>query len=144
MKSPRLPQRIPESLKIGTKISFSRTLTAGDVSLFIGATWDVNPYHTDDSFASQTPFQQRVVPGLLTASLLTHLGGLWAFLATEMNFEFLSPVYIGETITAEAEIVAVDEGRGWVCLACRCINQAGQDVLRAEIKGFPGQFEERD
>jgi len=61
-----------------------------------------------------------------------------------MNFEFLSPVYIGETITAEAEIVAVDEGRGWVCLACRCINQAGQDVLRAEIKGFPGQFEERD
>jgi len=48
MKSPRLPQRIPESLKIGTKISFSRTLTAGDVSLFIGATWDVNPYHTDD------------------------------------------------------------------------------------------------
>ncbi len=144
MNSPRLPHRIPRSLKIGEKASFARTLTEGDVSLFIGATWDVNPYHTDDSFASTTPFKKRVVPGLLTASLLTHLGGLWAFLATDMKFEFLAPVYIGETITAEAEIIEADDQRGWVCLACRCINQAGVEVLRAEVKGFPGQFEELD
>jgi len=64
MKSPRLPQRIPESLNIGSKVSFSHTFTAGDVSLFIGATWDVNLYYTDDNFANQIPFQQRVVPGL--------------------------------------------------------------------------------
>jgi len=140
MKSPRLPDRIPESLKVGKKASFTRTLTEGDVSLFIGATWDVNPYHTDDTFASQTPFKKRVVPGLLTASLLTHLGGLWAFLATEMSFEFLAPVYIGETITAEAEIIELDEGRTWVKLGCRCVNQTGKEVLRAVVRGFPGQF----
>jgi hypothetical protein len=64
----------------------------------------VNPYHTDEVFASATPFKRRIVPGLLTASLLSHLGGLWAFLATEMQFEFLAPVYVGDTITAEAEI----------------------------------------
>ena len=133
MKSPQLPHRIISSLILGNKVSFARTLTDGDVSLFIGATWDVNPYHTDDGFASKTPFKKRVVPGLLTASLLTHLGGLWAFLATDMNFEFLAPVYIGETITAEAEIIDLDEERGWVCLSCRCINQAGVEVLRAEV-----------
>ncbi len=141
MNSPKMPSRIPKSASVGEKGVFTRTLTEGDVSLFIGATWDVNPYHTDASFAAQTPFQQRIVPGLLTASLLTHLGGLWAFLANEMSFEFLAPVYIGETITATAEVVEADEARGWVKLACLCTNQAGVDVLQAIVTGFPGKFE---
>jgi len=147
MNTPKFPQRIPKAPTIGEKASFSRTLTEGDVSLFIGATWDVNPYHTDEIFAQQTPFKKRIVPGLLTASLLTHLGGLWAFLANEMKFEFLAPVYVGDTITAEAEVVeaeatGADEERGWVRLGCCCINQTGEEVLRADVTGFPGQFEE--
>jgi 3-hydroxybutyryl-CoA dehydratase len=141
MDKPILPQRIPESPLVGQKASFRRTITEADVALFIGVTWDLNPYHTDDTFASQTPFQGRIVPGLLTASLLTHLGGLWAFLATEMAFEFLVPVYIGDTITAEAEVVQFDQARGWVELSCRCTNQDGKQVLTASVKGFPGQFE---
>lgn len=140
MNTPDLPRRIPKSPALGEKAAFTRTLTEGDVSLFIGATWDVNPYHTDESFASQTPFKKRIVPGLLTASLLTHLGGLWAFLATEMKFEFLAPVYIGDTITAEAEVIEADEARGWVRLGCRCVNQVGEEVLRADVSGFPGKF----
>lgn len=140
INTPKFPQRIPKAPLVGEKASFSRTLTEGDVSLFIGATWDVNPYHTDDVFAQQTPFKKRIVPGLLTASLLTHLGGLWAFLATEMKFEFLAPVHIGETITVVAEVVDADEKRGWVRLGCRCINQVGEEVLRADVSGFPGQF----
>ena len=81
------------------------------------------------------------MPGLLTASLLTHIGGLWAFLASEMHFEFLAPVYVGDTITAEAEIIEVDKSRGWVRMRCRCLNTEGQEVLRAITAGFPGQFE---
>ncbi len=65
--------------------------------------------------------------------LLTHLGGLWAFLATEMSFEFLGPVYVGNTVTAEAEIVEVSE-RGWVLLAGRVVNAEGQEVLRATFR----------
>ena len=69
------------------------------------------------------------------------IGGLWAFLATEMHLEFFAPVYIGETITAEAEVVEADASRGWMRLDCRCTNCEGQEVLRADITGFPGQFE---
>lgn len=141
MKSPLMLPRIPKAPTVGEKAAFTRTLTDGDVSLFIGATWDVNPYHTDATFAAQTPFKARIIPGLLTASLLTHLGGLWAFLAHEMVFEFLAPVYIGETVTATAEVVEADETRGWVKLACTCTNQNGVDVLRAVVSGFPGKFE---
>jgi 3-hydroxybutyryl-CoA dehydratase len=137
---PILPQRTLRATKVGEKAAFSRTLTEADAALFIGVTWDVNPYHTDGRYVAQTQFGRRIVPGLLTASLLTHLGGLWAFLATEMSFEFLGPVYIGDTVTAEAEVVEVSE-RGWVRLAGRVVNAEGQEVLRAVIRGYPGRFE---
>lgn len=142
MKTPLLPKRIPKAPVLGEKVAFTRTFTEADTALFIGVTWDVNPLHTDDNYVSGTRFKRRIVPGLLTASLLTHLGGLWAFLATEMRFEFVGPVYIGDTITAESEIVEVDKERGWVRLRCRCINSHGDEVLRADIKGYPGQHEQ--
>ena len=140
MLTPLLPHRTPRATRVGEKSAFTRTLTDADAALFIGATWDVNPYHTDDRYAAQTRFGRRIVPGLLTASLLTHLGGLWAFLATDMTFEFLGPVYMGDTVTAEAEIVEVSE-RGWVVLAGRVVGPDGREVLRATIRGYPGRFE---
>lgn len=142
MSPPVLPQRTPRAVRVGEKAAFSRTLTEADAALFIGVTWDVNPYHTDDDFAAQTRFGRRIVPGLLTAGLLTHMGGLWAFLATEMTFEFLRPVYIGDTVRAEMEIVEVSE-KGWVRLAGSVRGPDGEDVVRAVIRGYPGQFEER-
>lgn len=141
MNTPLLPRRVPRQTTVGEKVAFSRTFTEGDVSLFIGVTWDVNPYHTDDTYAAATRFKRRIVPGLLTASMLTHLGGLWAFLATEMTFKFTAPVFIGETVTAESEIIRVDEKSGWVTLRCRCINAAGDEVLSGEVIGLPGRHE---
>ncbi|MFQ5420980.1 MAG: MaoC/PaaZ C-terminal domain-containing protein [Anaerolineae bacterium] len=141
MKRPTLPRRIPRAPEVGETAVFTRTLTDGDVSLFIGATWDVNPFHTDDNFVKETRFGRRIVPGLLTASLLTHLGGLWNFLGTKMTFEFLGPVYVGDTVTAVAEVGEVHEN-GRVRLLCRVTNTDGVEVLKADILGFPGTFEE--
>jgi 3-hydroxybutyryl-CoA dehydratase len=122
----------------GARASFSRTFTEGDVALFIGVTWDVNPYHTDEGFAKQTRFGKRIAPGLLTASLFTHIGGLSGFLATEMRFEFVGPVYIGDTVTAEMEITEFDEARRAARVVCRGVRQDGVEVIRAECSGrFP-------
>ncbi len=140
MNRPTLPKRMLDQPSLGAKVAFSRTLTEADVALFIGTTWDVNPLHTDDTYCAATPFKRRIVPGLLTASLLTHLGGLWAFLATEMHFHYLAPVYIGDTITAEGTVASLDEKTGAVKLDCRCLNQDGKQVLQADVYGFPGKF----
>lgn len=140
LNPPLLPRRLPQGPVLGAKASFTRTLTEADVALFIGVTWDVNPLHTDDTYAAAMPFGRRIAPGLLTASLLTHLGGLWAFLANDMRFRFKGPVYIGDTVTAEAVVAEVDEARGWVRLDCRCVTHDGREVLTAEIRGFPGRF----
>ena len=126
---------------LGDKVAFTRTFTEADVALFIGTTWDVNSLHTDEVYCNGTPFKHRIVPGLLTASLLTHLGGLWAFLATEMHFYYLAPVYVGDSITAQGELASIDAQTGAVLLRCICTNQLGKQVLRADVHGFPGKFE---
>lgn len=144
MHRPTLPKRIPNDPQVGSKSAFSRTFTEADVALFIGVTWDVNPLHTDDEYMKSTPFGKRIVPGLLTASLLTHLGGLWAFIAKDMHFDFIAPVYIGDTITAISEVVEQDTEKGWIKLESRCENSKGDVVLRAKISGYPGRFEELD
>jgi len=141
MDRPPLPKRMIGAPTLGDKVAFTRTLTEADVALFIGTTWDVNPLHTDETYCRLTPFKHRIVPGLLTASLLTHLGGLWAFLATEMDFQFLAPVYAGESITAQAEVAEINTQTGAVLLRCTCTNQDGKQVLSANVRGFPGKFE---
>ena len=141
MITPILPKRIPDAAVVGAKAAFTRTITEADVALFVGVTWDVNPVHSNDEYVKATKLKRRIVPGLLTASLLTHLGGLWAFMASEMTLEFLAPVFIGDTITAEAVVAEVGEERGMVCLDCQCINAAGEKVLQGQIIGYPGRFE---
>jgi 3-hydroxybutyryl-CoA dehydratase len=142
---PSLPQRLPPSaLHVGMSTWFRRTLTEGDMAMFIGATWDVNPLHTDETYARASRFGRRIVPGLLVASLMTHLGGLWGFLATRMDFRFLAPVYPGETITAEGTVVELDTSRNWVRLQCTCRNESGQEVLEGQVEGFPGKVAPRE
>ncbi len=140
MDRPILPKRFIGNPRLEDKAAFTRTLTEADVALFIGTTWDVNPLHTDEQYCKETQFKRRIVPGLLTASLLTHLGGLWAFLATEMEFHFLAPVYVGDSITAEAEVAEIEAESGKVLLRCKCTNQDGTQVLQAEVRGYPGKF----
>jgi 3-hydroxybutyryl-CoA dehydratase len=140
MNRPILPKRTIAAPTLGDKVAFTRTLTEADVALLIGTTWDVNPLHTDELYCNETQFKHRIVPGLLTASLLTHLGGLWAFLATEMDFHFFAPVYVGDSITAQAEVAEIDAQTGGVLLLCTCTNQQGTQVLRAHVRGIPGKF----
>jgi 3-hydroxybutyryl-CoA dehydratase len=56
-----------------------------------------------------------------------------------MDFHFLAPVFIGETITAEGAVIELDEKKGWVRLQCTCRNQKGETVLEGLVDGFPGK-----
>ena len=124
-------------LKIGEVLTYTRTLGEGECALFVSASGDFNPYHTDETFAKAHRFGKRIVPGLLTASLFTHIGGELGFLATKMHFEYKEAVYIGDTITASTELSSIDEKRRFLKFTCVATNQDGKVVLRAEIEGFP-------
>ena len=135
-------RRVREALDatfVGQTLTFRRTFTDGDVALFCGVTGDYNPYHQDAQFAQESPYGRPTIPGLLTGSMLTHIGGLLGFLATEMTFEYVAPVYVGDTITCTVTVLEKDEPRRRVECGADFVNGEGAQVLRARFAGFPGQ-----
>lgn len=126
-----------EALAVGQTFQFRRTFTDGDVAVFCGVTGDYNPYHLDETFARQSGLGRRILPGLLTASMLTHIGGLLGFLASEMTFRYLKPVYIGDTVEITVTITEKDDARRRVAGTARYANQDGVEVLQARFSGFP-------
>jgi 3-hydroxybutyryl-CoA dehydratase len=127
------------ALDVGQTLTFRRTFNDGDVALFCGVTGDYNPYHLDDAFAAQSWYGRRIVPGLLTASMLTHIGGLLGFLATDMSFEYLAAVYLGDTITCTVTISEKSDDERLMAGTAMYVNQTGVEVLRARFRGFPAQ-----
>ena len=62
------------------------------------------------------------------------------FLATEMSFEYLAPVFVGDTITCTVTIAQKDETKRRITATVDFVNQDGMEVLRASFGGFPGRI----
>jgi 3-hydroxybutyryl-CoA dehydratase len=140
--TPEFEQRLREAfdeMGVGQSFTFRRTFTDGDMALFCGVTGDYNPYHQDESFAKESPYGRLTIPGLLTGSMLTHIGGLLGFLATEKSFRYLGPVFVGDTITCTVTVDEKDEEKRRVEASAEFVNQEGAEVLRASFGGFPGR-----
>ena len=121
-------------LKAGDEFIITRTFTEEDMVAFAGVTRDYNPVHFDDRFAEGKNFKDRICHGLLTAGMVTEIGGQIGWLATQMNFEFKKPVYFDDTITCFFTITEVD-ARGWARADATMQNQDGLTVVIAWITG---------
>lgn len=121
---------------VGQKASRSITLTEDHVKTFAELSGDYNPLHFDASFAAKTKFKRLVVQGGLTTGLLHALvamdmpGPGTVFLS--QNWKFTAPVFIGDTITAEAEILSVHEAKPVTQLRINVTRQDGEIVLEGE------------
>jgi acyl dehydratase len=98
-------------ITVGQKATRTLTLSAAHVKIFAELTGDYNPLHFDESFVANTKFKRLVVQGGLTTGLLHALvamdlpGPGTVFLS--QNWKFTAPVFIGDTITAKAEVLSV-------------------------------------
>ncbi|MBO0701932.1 MAG: MaoC family dehydratase [Candidatus Dormibacteraeota bacterium] len=126
-----------DAIPPGATYSWRRTFTDGDVTAFCGVTGDLNPYHLDQEFAARSRFGRRIVPGLLTGSMCTHIGGLLGMLASEMRFDYLAPVFVGDTVTCTVRFTGREEARLRLWGDVSCVNQDGREVLRGSFSGVP-------
>lgn len=123
-------------LHVGQKAVRSITLTAEHVKAYAEMTGDYNPLHFDENFTSKTKFKKLVVQGGLTTGLLHALvamdmpGPGSVFLS--QNWKFTAPVFIGETITAEAEVLSVHATKPVTQLKMLITRQTGETVLEGE------------
>jgi len=89
----------------------SRTVTEADIVAFAGVSGDFNPLHTDELFAAESIYGERIAHGALVLSLATGLrqriglfdGTLMGLLEIR-NWRFAAPVRIGHTIRVVSEV----------------------------------------
>src|SRR5438094_7488063 len=100
-----------DDLSVGQEFeSQGRTVTEADIVLFAGLSGDYNPIHVDHEFAKTTTFKRPIAHGMLVMSISSGLG-LNAPLARILaileftEWHFRAPVYIGDTIRVQNEIV---------------------------------------
>jgi len=137
-----------EDLTIGEVFdSPSRTITEADIVNFACLSADFNRLHVDATYASRTPFGQRIAHGLLVVSvmsglttrmLLNHFMEENLLGLLEMQVRFPKPTFVGDTIRVRVEVSAKNEtskpDRGVVTFRRQAVNQRGEVAVEGEWK----------
>jgi len=114
-----MPGKYYEDLQVGLRIhhSLGRTVTEADNTLFCALTMNTQPLHLNEDFAAKTAFGQRIVNGIFTLGLVTGLsvpelteGTIVANLGYD-KVTHPNPVFHGDTIYAESEVLEMRESR---------------------------------
>ena len=130
-----------DEISIGDTASFTKTLSEADIYMFAGITGDLNPAHIDAVSAAEGMFKQRIAHGMLTASFISTVVGMKlpgpGTIYAGQNLQFRAPVFIGDTVTATAEVVEKMEQRKWVKLKTTVTNQEGKLVVDGEATVIP-------
>ncbi|HEY9294404.1 MAG TPA: MaoC/PaaZ C-terminal domain-containing protein [Microlunatus sp.] len=120
-----------EDFSVGQQFTTpGRTISEADVMSFAAWTGDNNQVHTDAEFASGTRYGQRIVHGMLGASLCLGLisrigvfeGSSVALLGID-NWRFTNPIFIGDTLTCTVDIVGI-----------RLTSKGNTGVVQRELK----------
>ncbi len=121
---------------VGQTATRSITFTQEHVESYAKITGDRNPLHFDEGFVASTKFGKLVVQGGLTTGLLHALvamdmpGPGTVFLS--QNWKFTAPVFIGDTITATAEVMSVHATKPVTQLKISVARNDGTVVLEGE------------
>lgn len=128
---------VPLPIKVGDKASFARTVTDEDIRAFAKVSGDDQRLHLDDAFAGKTRFRKRIAHGMISAAYISAALGtklapnaVVVYLGQTMRFRL--PVGIGDTITAQLEVTALDAEKRIATIRTDCTNQNGDAVLTGE------------
>lgn len=141
--------RYYEEFEVGMvfKHAITRTVTEMDNLLFSALTYNTQPLHLDEEFSKTTYFGQRLVNSLFTLSLICGVAVTDTTLGTTMgnlgfgDVKFPKPVFIGDTIRTETEIISMRESKsrpdtGIIEFETRGYNQRGELIASARRVGL--------
>jgi itaconyl-CoA hydratase len=133
--------RFYEDFEVGDvfRSRLGRTITDADNVWFTCLTLNTNQIHFNTPYAERTQFAQPLVNSALTLALVTGMTVPDTSENAAANLEWTDiklpkPVFVGDTLWAESEILALRESRsnpsvGIVTMRCRGINQRGEVVI---------------
>jgi acyl dehydratase len=123
---------------IGLSVSCSKTVAESDVYLFAGITGDLSPNHVDEAAMAKTPYGHRIAHGALLVGYMSRASTLIcdrcgplieSHLPVSLGYDrvrFLEAVVIGDTITVDYRIAAVDAEKNRTLADVELRNQSGK------------------
>ena len=122
-----------DEIKIGLTKQFQITITESMVDDFAKLTGDFSPIHMDEDYASTTTFQRRVVDGMLLASFLSKIVGMYLpgkhALYFSQSLDFRQPCFIGDTITVSSIVIDKSPSTKILKIESKITNQVGKILL---------------
>ena len=123
-------------LQVGDKALLTKAFSEEEVFHFAEISTDKNPLHLDKDYGKNSIFGQRIVHGMLVASLFSGLMGMKlpgeGSIYLGQNLVFKAPVAIDEQVTASVEIIKIREDKPIVTLRTLCVNSEGKVLIEGE------------
>lgn len=129
-------------IEIGMKESFEREITKEAEDAFRQISGDHNPLHSDDMYAkeiSDGKYDGHVAFGMLTASLYSTIAGMYlpgkySLIHSFDEISFKKPVFVGDLLTVEGEVVEKNDSLKLIRLKVVIRNQKNEIVSKAKMK----------
>ena len=123
-------------VEIGSKTSFSKTVSESDVYMFAGITGDLSPNHVNRAYMEKSSYGRLMAHGALMVGFMSTVSTMAIAHTREADetpvslgydrIRFLKPVFLGDTITVEYEFTSIDTERKRSTADIRIINQDGE------------------
>jgi len=125
-------------VEIGRRSTFSKTVSESDVYLFAGITGDLSPNHVNRAYMEKSSYGRLMAHGALLIGFMSTASTLAIAdsrdsdeTAVSLGYDrirFLKPVFLGDTITVDYEIVEIDPASRRSTANIEVTNQAGELV----------------
>lgn len=127
-----------EEIEVGQQEEFTVTITEEMLSAFKNITGDINPLHNDEEYAKEKGYKGRVGYGMLTASFLSTLAGVYLpgkrSLIQEVTIKFSKPVFVGDVITVEGMVDEKNDTFNLIMIKYVMKNQDGLKVMKGTMQ----------
>jgi acyl dehydratase len=124
-----------EDVKVGTTLSFTKTVSECDVYMFAGITGDFSPNHVDAEYMRQGRYGERIAHGALMVGFMSAASARMRVGRTvSLGYDrvrFVAPVRFGDTITTQYTISEIDPVKKRMYNQVTCTNQRGEVVASA-------------
>ena len=121
---------------LGQKAKVKAIISEDDIDSFVRLSGDDNKLHVDHEFARLTEFKKPVAHGMISASFISTLigtklpgdGALWY----KQSIDFVNPVYVGDSIIVEGEVVKIIPSTRTLVLKTTVHKEEGTVVIKGE------------
>tara|TARA_B100000029_G_C17267450_1_gene848532 strand:- start:69 stop:500 length:432 start_codon:yes stop_codon:yes gene_type:complete len=122
-----------DQIEIGLSIEFQVSISKSMVDNFAKVSGDFSPIHMDDKYAKSTSFGKRVVHGMLLASFLSRVDGMYLpgkhALYLSQSVEFRNPCFIGDTVKVFSKVIDKSKSTKILKTESKITNQQNEILL---------------